>query len=126
MSKLFWQVCKVAPAVLGASLFVTNNTFAAENFAVEASTNTSQELADASLSTEEMMQQINEYNGEETSLDQVTSVNQLTDIDPFWYSAVEKMVDKYGCIVGYPDGTFKGQRNITRYEFAAAVSRCME
>ena len=126
MSKLFWQVCKVAPAVLGASLLVNNSAFAAENFVAEASTNTSQELADASLSTEEMMQQINDYNGAETSLDQVTSVNQLTDIDPFWYGAVEKMVDKYGCIVGYPDGTFKGQRNITRYEFAAAVSRCME
>ena len=59
-------------------------------------------------------------------LDQVTSVNQLRDIDPFWFEAVQKMVDKYGCIVGYPDSTFKGQRNITRYEFAAALSRCME
>ncbi len=129
MSKLLWQVCKVAPAVLGASLLVTNSSFAAETSAIEAVTSeasTSQEVADASLSTDEMLQQINDYNGDETSLDQVTSVNQLSDIDPFWFSAVQKMVDKYGCIVGYPDGTFKGQRNITRYEFAAAVSRCME
>ncbi len=129
MSKLLWQVCKVAPAVLGASLFVTNSSFAAETPATEAvvsEANASVEVADASLSTEEMLQQINDYNGDETSLDQVTSVNQLSDIDPFWFSAVQKMVDKYGCIVGYPDGTFKGQRNITRYEFAAAVSRCME
>ena len=124
MSKLLWQVCKVAPAVLGASLLVTNSSFASE--AVVEETNSSYEIADSSLSTEEMLQQINDYNGEEVPLEQVTSVNQLSDIDPFWFEAVQKMVDKYGCIVGYPDGTFKGQRNITRYEFAAAVSRCME
>ncbi len=76
---------------------------------------------------EDVIRYGNEGQGQSSeSLDQVTSVNQLTDIDPFWYEAVEKMVDKYGCIVGYPDSTFKGQRNITRYEFAAALSRCME
>ncbi len=129
MSKLLWQMCKVAPAVLGASLFATNSSFASETAASDAvvsEANTSYEVADTSLSTEDMLQQINDYNGEETPLEQVTSVSQLSDIDPFWFDAVQKMVDKYGCIVGYPDGTFKGQRNITRYEFAAAVSRCME
>lgn len=75
---------------------------------------------------QEILDQIRIYNNEEIPLEQVTSVNQLSDIDPFWFEAVQKMVDKYGCIVGYPDGTFKGQRNITRYEFAAALSRCME
>ena len=75
---------------------------------------------------QEILDQIHLYNNEEIPLEQVTSVNQLSDIDPFWYEAVQKMVDKYGCIVGYPDGTFKGQRNLTRYEFAAALSRCME
>ncbi|MGC1247240.1 MAG: hypothetical protein WA865_13585, partial [Spirulinaceae cyanobacterium] len=89
---MLWQVCKVAPAVLGAYLLVTNSSFAAETSAIEAVTSeasTSQEVADASLSTDEMLQQINDYNGDETSLDQVTSVNQLSDIDPFWFSAVQ-------------------------------------
>ena len=74
----------------------------------------------------EALDQIDRYMEEDNFIDQVTSVSELRDIEPFWFDAVQKMVDKYGCIVGYPDSTFKGQRNITRYEFAAAVSRCME
>ncbi|MGB3694920.1 MAG: iron uptake porin [Spirulinaceae cyanobacterium] len=87
-------------------------------------------LAQTPTEDSQLLNQINEYStegqGDIDPLEQVTSVTQLSDIDPFWFQAVQKMVDKYGCIVGYPDGTFKGNRNITRYEFAAALSRCME
>ncbi|WP_041081576.1 S-layer homology domain-containing protein [Thermotoga profunda] len=38
------------------------------------------------------------------------------------YSYVEHLKDK-GIVIGYPDGTFKGDRNITRYEEAAMISR---
>ncbi|MGB5968485.1 MAG: S-layer homology domain-containing protein, partial [Spirulinaceae cyanobacterium] len=85
-------------------------------------------LAQTPTEDSQLLNQINEYStegqGDIDPLEQVTSVTQLSDIDPFWFQAVQKMVDKYGCIVGYPDGTFKGNRNITRYEFAAALSRC--
>lgn len=30
-----------------------------------------------------------------------------------------------GCISGYPDGTFRGDRPVTRYEFAAGLNACM-
>lgn len=137
MYKLLWQSLLVSPAIFGLALATNaaenpvnsefsqqeiNNTQVSSelNFAVPEDTSIAQS------DTSEMIEQINQYSGDRNALDQVTSVNQLSDIDPFWFSAVEKMVDKYGCIVGYPDGTFKGQRNITRYEFAAAVSRCME
>ena len=30
------------------------------------------------------------------------------------------------CISGYPDGTFQGDRPITRYEFAAGVNACLD
>ncbi len=30
-----------------------------------------------------------------------------------------------GCISGYPDGTFRGDRPITRYEFAAGLNNCL-
>ena len=32
---------------------------------------------------------------------------------------------KYGCIVGYPNDTFRGKRAITRYEFAAGLNACL-
>ncbi|MFP4008997.1 MAG: hypothetical protein ACLFV6_13475 [Spirulinaceae cyanobacterium] len=28
------------------------------------------------------------------------------------------------CLIGYPDGSFRGERPVTRYEFAAALNRC--
>ena len=51
-----------------------------------------------------------------------------TDDVPFdhWaYDAVQTLVDK-GIIVGYPDGLFHGDRAMTRYEFAMAISRLLD
>ena len=59
---------------------------------------------------------------------QFIRVTDLEDISPdHWaYEAVKKLVEKYGCITGYPDNTFRGNRKITRYEFAAAMSSCLD
>ncbi|MEB3180014.1 MAG: iron uptake porin [Nostocaceae cyanobacterium] len=58
----------------------------------------------------------------------VTPVSQLSDVKPTdWaYGALQSLMERYGCIAGYPDGTFRGIRAINRYEFAAALSACME
>nr|HPN94462.1 S-layer homology domain-containing protein [bacterium] len=39
--------------------------------------------------------------------------------------AVQKLVDS-GLIEGYPDGTFKGDRPLTRYEYAMVIARMMD
>jgi hypothetical protein len=59
---------------------------------------------------------------------QVTSVSQLSDVQPTdWaFQALQSLVERYGCIAGYPDGTYKGNRALTRYEFAAGVNACLE
>jgi hypothetical protein len=64
----------------------------------------------------------------ENDLAQVTSVSQLSDVQPTdWaFQALQSLVERYGCIAGYPDGTFKGNRAITRYEFAAGVNACLD
>ncbi len=61
------------------------------------------------------------------SLDQVTNVNQLRDVSPAdWaYEALRSLVDRYGCIVGYPDQTYKGNKALSRYEFAAGLNACL-
>jgi Carbohydrate-selective porin, OprB family/S-layer homology domain len=58
---------------------------------------------------------------------QVTSVSQLQDVRPTdWaFQALQGLVERYGCIAGYPNQTFRGNRSLSRYEFAAAVSSCM-
>jgi hypothetical protein len=30
-----------------------------------------------------------------------------------------------GCLSGYPDGTYRGERSVSRYEFAAALNACL-
>ncbi|MBD2361782.1 iron uptake porin [Anabaena minutissima FACHB-250] len=58
----------------------------------------------------------------------VTSVNQLSDVQPTdWaFQALQSLVERYGCLAGYPDGTFKGNRAMTRFEFAAALNSCID
>ncbi len=63
-----------------------------------------------------------------SSVDQVTSVSQLADVKPTdWaFQALQSLVERYGCIVGYPDKTFRGNRAMTRFEFAAGLNACMD
>lgn len=41
------------------------------------------------------------------------------------YEYVKSLADR-GLIVGYPDGEFKGDRSMTRYEFAAVIYRALQ
>ena len=69
-----------------------------------------------------------ETESESQSMGQVTSVSQLRDVQPTdWaFQALQSLVERYGCIAGYPDRTFRGNRALTRYEFAAGLNACME
>ncbi|MDZ8056299.1 MAG: iron uptake porin [Aulosira sp. ZfuVER01] len=65
---------------------------------------------------------------EDNSLDQVNSVSQLSDVQPTdWaFQALQSLVERYGAIAGYKDGTFKGNRALTRYEFAAGLNTALD
>ena len=54
------------------------------------------------------------------------AANPFSDVsqDDWAYQAVSDLSDQ-GVVEGYPDGTFKGERNITRYELAQIVARLM-
>ena len=62
------------------------------------------------------------------AMSQVTSVSQLSDVRPTdWaFQALQSLVERYGCIAGYPDGTYRGNRALTRYEFAAGMNACLD
>jgi hypothetical protein len=62
------------------------------------------------------------------TLNQVTSVSQFTDVNPTdWaFQALQSLVERYGCIVGYPDKTYRGNRALSRYEFAAGLNACLD
>ena len=64
----------------------------------------------------------------EPELAQVTSVSELSDVQPgdWAYTALQRLVEEYGCLEGYPDRTYRGNRALTRYEFAAGLNACLD
>lgn len=149
MSRQLWTLIKTAPAVLGASLLAAQGVTAAP-FNLEGET--SPEINSASTegliaqaepqlaSPEEALGVLRNrpklklpYESNQTNradsdaMSQVTSVSELRDVSPTeWaYEALRSLVERYGCIVGYPDRTFRGNRALSRWEFAAGLNACM-
>ncbi|MGL5034042.1 MAG: iron uptake porin, partial [Microcystaceae cyanobacterium] len=117
MLKLSWKSLLVAPAIIGAAVVATS--------ANAAPTATSTPVS----SNDKVLNQIDNYatEGQSNSADQVTSVSELRDVQPdAWaFEALKSLVERYGCIVGYPDRTFRGNRALSRWEFAAGLNACM-
>jgi len=67
---------------------------------------------------------VSQYGSEE----QVTSITQFSDVQPTdWaYQALSNLIERYGCVAGYPNGTFRGSRAMTRYEAAALLNACLD
>lgn len=64
----------------------------------------------------------------DSSISQVNSVSQLSDVRPTdWaFQALQSLVERYGCIEGYPDKTYRGNRALSRYEFVAGLNACAD
>jgi len=112
----------VSPAVLTATLAIATGAIAASpNAASESPT-------EAGETIEQIDQYLKENSPAENTLEQVTSVSQLRDVQPTdWaFQALQSLVERYGCIEGYPDRTYRGNRAMTRYEFAAGLNKCLD
>ncbi|MDJ0698080.1 iron uptake porin [Mastigocoleus sp. MO_188.B34] len=75
------------------------------------------------------LKEINKLEQQQTQIiSQVTSVSQLSDVQPTdWaFQALQSLVERYGCIAGYPNSTYRGNRALTRYEFAAGLNACLD
>ena len=55
------------------------------------------------------------------------NVYQLRDVSPedWAYEALRSLVERYDCLSGYSDNTFRSDRFLTRYEFAASLGKCL-
>ncbi|MEO0884590.1 MAG: iron uptake porin [Cyanobacteria bacterium J06648_10] len=103
-----WKVLLAAPAALGV-LSVSGEAFAAET------------VESAEISSEVVV-------AEPIQLAQVTNVSELSDVQPgdWAFTALQRLVEEYGCLEGYPDRTYRGNRALTRYEFAAGLNACLD
>jgi len=104
ISKGFRRYSLAAPALFGASLLVANGAALAEEYTSVADLASGQPMS------------------------QVTSVSQLSDVQPTdWaFQALQSLVERYGCIAGYPDQSYRGNQNLSRYEFAAGLNACLD
>ncbi|MEI2581685.1 iron uptake porin [Scytonema sp. PRP1] len=116
---------------------IDNNQEASSSVSVSTSTTSNttevtpkpETLAQAQQTEVNVLQQVNSYSEEgKTSQSQVTSVSQFSDVQPTdWaFQALQSLVERYGCIAGYPNGTYRGNRALTRYEFAAGLNACLD
>jgi len=81
-------------------------------------------VAPAATAAELNLDGVNRY----ASQEQVTSINQFSDVRPTdWaYQALDNLVQRYGCVAGYPNGTYRGGRAMTRFEAAALLNACLD
>ena len=105
-----WKALLAVPAAFGAVFAVSGNAIAAET--VESVNEISADVVVA----------------EPVQLAQVTSVSELSDVQPgdWAFTALQRLVEEYGCLEGYPDRTYRGNRALTRYEFAAGLNACLD
>ena len=80
---------------------------------------------------EQQRDRLSNYNATPEStqpIAQITSVSQLSDVKTTdWaFTALQSLVERYGCIAGYPDRTYRGKQAIARYEFAAGLNACLD
>ncbi|NMG19367.1 iron uptake porin [Brasilonema bromeliae] len=102
------NVLKLSPVVLAATFFTANSAMAAE--------------------VNEQVTSVSVLTSQSDNIGQVTSVSQFSDVQPTdWaFQALQSLVERYGCIAGYPNGTYRGNRALTRYEFAAGLNACLD
>lgn len=110
--KTVWKSLLASPAVFGTMLFVSSTAMGGETL-------TTWEITDPLVTL---------GNTEDQNMSQVNSVSQLSDVQPTdWaFQALQSLVERYGCIAGYPNGTYRGNRAMTRYEFAAGLNACLD
>ena len=106
------------------SLFVSN---------VKAETNPLKQDKNNSISIERQIglqtdsEKIGASENVDRSLVAQASVQQLQDIQPTdWaYQALQNLIERYGCISGFDDNTFRGSQTVSRAEFAAGLNSCL-
>ncbi|MCJ8278848.1 MAG: iron uptake porin [Rivularia sp. ALOHA_DT_140] len=155
MSNFLWKSLALSQAVFGASLLVSTTAIAAPStteseavsaevsqlekgeteapsvFSASFESQETQTLAQAQQNEVNVLEEVNQYGSEgqqSGSQSQVTSVSQFSDVQPTdWaFQALQSLVERYGCIAGYPNGTYRGNRALTRYEFAAGLNACLD
>ncbi|QIZ70030.1 iron uptake porin [Oxynema aestuarii AP17] len=128
MSRVLWQALRLGSTAMSAGFLLSAPVLAQE---VSAVGNPSQPNPGSSRESNNVLQELNQYsqvNLDTGPLERINSVSNLQDVSPTdWaFQALQSLADRYECLLAYPDGTYRGNRAMTRYEFAAGLNACLE
>lgn len=115
MAHVSWNILLAVPVTLGVALVAAGNAAAEPIFVESAAAGSDATISDVIVA-------------EPVQLAQVTSVSELSDVQPgdWAFTALQRLVEEYGCLEGYPDRTYRGNSALTRYEFAAGLNACLD
>ena len=123
---MFWQIGRTA-GVFAIYILLSSNLQAAEipgsNSNVQQQTKISSNILSRQENSSDNLVVV-----DRRSLAQVNNVKQFRDVEPtdWTYEALRSLSDRYGCISGFPDGTYRGEQSVSRAEFAAGLNACLD
>ncbi len=113
MTSTLKQVLMVGPVALGALLAASGDA-----------------VANDFESNRDLLQQLESYSAEGNGAlgQNFPGASQFSDVSPSdWaFQALDELVTRYDCLAGYPDGSYRGNRSLSRYEFAAGLNACLQ
>ena len=126
MSRFFSQMLKATSGVLGILCLVAQGVIASPRTGTEAD-NPEMINPTEALGILRNRPKLETPFDRSNSASQVTSMSKLRDVLPTdWaYETLQSLVERYSCIAGYPDRTFRGNRSVSRWEFAAGLNACL-
>ena len=132
MKKTAWNLLLTLPMSVFLLVLAANTKTSASEIGAENETKNKETLSPVSINTPDsnnITQIIAQKEPSSSSSDesQVTSVSQLSDVQPTdWaYEALKSLIERYNCLVG-SDTKYRGNRALTRYEFAAGLNACLD
>ena len=125
---MFWQIGRTA-GVFAIYILLSSNLKAAEIPEYNSNSVQRQTKSSSNISS----RQENSSDNLAVNIDprsliaQVNNVKQFRDVEvtDWSYEALRSLSDRYGCISGFPDGTYRGERFVSRAEFAAGLNACL-
>ena len=124
---MFWQIGRRA-GVFAIYILLSSNLQAAEIPGSNSNIQQQTKISSNILSRQENSSDNLVVNIDRRKLAQVNNVKQFRDVEPtdWTYEALRSLSDRYGCISGFPDGTYRGEQAVSRAEFAAGLNACLD
>jgi hypothetical protein len=132
MLNILWKIATTTLTIIPISLALFKEAQALEqptnqNFSLNLVAQTREKTKENQSNIEkDSLKVIEDYNYD-YPMSQINNVNQLRDVLPTdWaYEALKNLTERYGCIAGYPNQTYRGNQALSRYEFAAGLNACL-